>query len=217
MYYGLTNFYQNHRRYVKSRDDNQLLGKLSAPPSTDCFPFNFNNNNDTPSKPIAPCGAIANSLFSGKIFLKVMIYLWMLIKLFADELKLHSVVMGKDVPLLNTGIAWPSDKEMKFRNPEGNLTDGTLLTVLKRLNSHNNMILAFKDYDKPPSWRKSIFELDPTNSSNNGFENEDLMVWMRTSALPTFRKLYRRVNHTAEGFISGLLKGNYVLNVKYCR
>lgn len=26
MYYGLSNFYQNHRRYVKSRDDSQLNG-----------------------------------------------------------------------------------------------------------------------------------------------------------------------------------------------
>jgi LEM3 (ligand-effect modulator 3) family / CDC50 family len=124
--------------------------------------------------------------------------------------------LGKEVPLLNTGIAWPSDKEMKFRNPEGNLTEGTLHYRFERSNAHFSMVSAFKDYDKPPSWRKNIYELDPTNSSNNGFENEDLMVWMRTSALPTFRKLYRRVNHTAEGFIGGLLRGNYVLTVKYC-
>lgn len=30
MYYGLSNFYQNHRRYVKSRDDSQLNGDLTA-------------------------------------------------------------------------------------------------------------------------------------------------------------------------------------------
>ncbi|KAG8277105.1 hypothetical protein J6590_050014 [Homalodisca vitripennis] len=62
MYYGLSNFYQNHRRYVKSRDDFQLLGQLSDNPSTDCDPFRILNN-----KPIAPCGAIANSLFSGQL------------------------------------------------------------------------------------------------------------------------------------------------------
>lgn len=62
MYYGLTNYYQNHRRYVKSRDDDQLLGKLSASPSSDCNPFRDDSNN----MPVAPCGAIANSLFSGK-------------------------------------------------------------------------------------------------------------------------------------------------------
>jgi LEM3 (ligand-effect modulator 3) family / CDC50 family len=120
------------------------------------------------------------------------------------------------VPLLNTGIAWPSDKEMKFRNPEGNLTEGTYLIGFKRFNAQYSFLSAFKDYDKPPSWRKNLYELDPTNSSNNGLENEDLMVWMRTSALPTFRKLYRRVDHSNEGFISGLLRGNYLLTVKYC-
>jgi hypothetical protein len=30
-------------------------------------------------------------------------------------------------------------------------------------------------------------------SSGNGYEHEDLIVWMRTAALPNFRKLYRRV------------------------
>lgn len=61
MYYGLTNYYQNHRRYVKSRDDDQLLGRLSTTPSSDCIPFAYTTEN----KPIAPCGAIANSLFNG--------------------------------------------------------------------------------------------------------------------------------------------------------
>lgn len=61
MYYGLTNFYQNHRRYVKSRDDRQLLGNNDTPTS-DCAPFQYGDN----GKPVAPCGAIANSLFSGK-------------------------------------------------------------------------------------------------------------------------------------------------------
>lgn len=29
-YYGLSNFYQNHRRYMKSRNDKQLLGYLDV-------------------------------------------------------------------------------------------------------------------------------------------------------------------------------------------
>ena len=54
---------QNHRRYVRSRDDLQLNGKLKEKKvSSDCEPFaKFNKS------PIAPCGAIANSLFNGKL------------------------------------------------------------------------------------------------------------------------------------------------------
>lgn len=38
---------------------------------------------------------------------------------------------------------------------------------------------------------------------------------MRTAALPTFRKLYRRLNRTEEGFGSGLPSGNYSFLVEY--
>jgi hypothetical protein len=63
MYYGLSNFYQNHRRYVRSRDDNQLKGDLIEPSklSSDCDPFIGLNS----SIGYAPCGAIANSMFNG--------------------------------------------------------------------------------------------------------------------------------------------------------
>ncbi|XP_023709870.1 cell cycle control protein 50A isoform X2 [Cryptotermes secundus] len=178
MYYGLTNFYQNHRRYVKSRDDNQLLGRLDSEPSSDCAPFDVNDKRE----PIAPCGAIANSLFSDELSIEFI------------ESKNHKV----SVPLLKTGIAWPSDKEIKFRNPPG-----------------NSLSQAFKGYAKPDSWKKNIWELDPNNTANNGFQNEDLIVWMRTAALPTFRKLYRRIDHSIAGFTEGLPKGNYTLFVDY--
>jgi len=55
--------FQNHRRYVKSRDDNQLLGLIDAEPSNECDPFVKNKEEN---KNYIPCGAIANSMFSGK-------------------------------------------------------------------------------------------------------------------------------------------------------
>jgi len=171
MYYGLTNYYQNHRRYVKSRDDDQLLGRLSPNPSTDCVPFAYTDQ----QVPIAPCGAIANSLFN-------------------DTLTLSS--QFGVVPLLNTGIAWPSDKKIKFRNPK-------------------NLEEALKGFEKPKFWKKSLLELDPEHPENNGFQNEDLIVWMRTAALPSFRKLYRKVNHSEVNFQGGLKRGIYTLNVDY--
>lgn len=48
-------------------------------------------------------------------------------------------------------------------------------------------------------------------------QNEDLIVWMRTAALPTFRKLYRKVKHDEVGFGEGLVKGLYTLKVEYSK
>lgn len=64
---------------------------------------------------------------------------------------------------------------------------------------------------KPPNWQY------PANKrSNDAFKSdEELMVWMRTAALPTFRKLHRRVNHSADPFTDGLPAGNYTLNIDY--
>lgn len=67
MYYGLSNYYQNHRRYVRSRDDNQIHGDVvtSTSLNSDCEPYRTKSISSSVSKPIAPCGAIANSLFNG--------------------------------------------------------------------------------------------------------------------------------------------------------
>lgn len=175
MYYGLSNYYQNHRRYVKSRDDDQLLGRLSETPASDCEPFAKTSD----GRPIAPCGAIANSLFN-------------------DTLQIFWTDKDNDtVPLLNTGIAWPSDKSVKFRNPDGDLREN------------------LKNFAQPIAWNSSLADLDPNNESNNGFQNEDLIVWMRTAALPNFRKLYRLIDHSKQYYGEGLMRGNYMLTVYY--
>ncbi|XP_078086217.1 cell cycle control protein 50A-like [Mustelus asterias] len=177
MYYGLSNFYQNHRRYVKSRDDSQLNGDKSSlkDPSKECEPYRMSDG-----RPIAPCGAIANSLFN-------------------DTLVLYYMDNGtrSEISLIKNGIAWWTDKNVKFRNPSG----GNLSTV-------------FKDTAKPVNWPKPVYELDPTNPHNNGFINEDFIVWMRTAALPTFRKLYRLIEKK-DSLTPTLQQGNYTLKVTY--
>ena len=63
LYYKLTNFFQNHRRYVKSIDMNQLKGQYVSPGSLnsgDCKPITTLDG-----KAVYPCGLIANSLFNG--------------------------------------------------------------------------------------------------------------------------------------------------------
>jgi hypothetical protein len=49
---------------------------------------------------------------------------------------------------------------------------------------------------------------------NNGFINDDFIVWMRTAAFPTFKKLYRRL-YRIHYFVEGLPAGNYSFNISY--
>lgn len=49
---------------------------------------------------------------------------------------------------------------------------------------------------------------------NNGFINEDFIVWMRTAALPTFRKLYRLIERK-DNLQPTLQAGKYSLDIAY--
>ncbi|KAI0005876.1 transcription regulator [Russula compacta] len=62
LYYKLTNFYQNHRRYVSSYDPDQLKGEhrtVNDLKNGNCKPAATNGN-----QVIYPCGLIANSIFN---------------------------------------------------------------------------------------------------------------------------------------------------------
>jgi len=171
VYYGLDNFYQNHRRFVRSRDDNQLIGEqiTVSSISSECDPYKLRDG-----KPIAPCGAIANSLFNDTFSI--------------------SMPTGSSVNVSRKGIAWPSDHNVKFQNP----------------NPRDNLTAAFADFAQPFYWDKPVYELDPDDDANNGYKNEALIVWMRTAAFPSFRKLY--------GIISSdvaLNPGTYKILVDY--
>uniref|UniRef100_A0A0N5BC26 Cell cycle control protein 50A n=1 Tax=Strongyloides papillosus TaxID=174720 RepID=A0A0N5BC26_STREA len=99
-YYGLDNYFQNHRRYIKSRNDDQLLGHLSK--TTDCDPY---DKDPVTNKSYAPCGAVANSMFNDTF-----------------TLSLNSI----QVPFTYEGVIWHVDKNNKFKNPEspnGNLCE----------------------------------------------------------------------------------------------
>lgn len=99
MYYRLENFYQNHRRYVKSRSDDQLKGVIVSSYSalTDCDPYISLNDNHDKTKLFNPCGLIARSFFNDTFLL------------YKED--------GTPVNLRKDGIAWSSDKDTKFKNP----------------------------------------------------------------------------------------------------
>ncbi|KAL8530105.1 hypothetical protein ACS0TY_007259 [Phlomoides rotata] len=158
VYYQLDNFYQNHRRYVKSRSDHQLWSPKDEFYTKLCEP-----EAGTDNKPIVPCGLIAWSLFN-------------------DTYKLSRNDAALDIN--KKDIAWRSDRTKKF-GPD---------VYPKNFQNGSSFIGGAKlDETKPLS------------------EQEDLMVWMRTAALPTFRKLYGRIETDLEANekITVTIQNNY--------
>ena len=62
-----------------------------------------------------------------------------------------------------------------FRNPD--IPEGS---TLQQVFESNGAV-------KPRDWHLAPWELDTVKPENNGFQNEDLIVWMRAAALPNFR------------------------------
>ncbi|CCH61565.1 hypothetical protein TBLA_0F00210 [Henningerozyma blattae CBS 6284] len=102
IYYKLTNFYQNHRKYVESFDDKQLKGEAVklADLTANCKPL----KNDG-EKIIYPCGLIANSLFNDTF-----------------QQRFVGVNNTEDYELTNKKIAWKTDRH-KFKKTKYNVTD----------------------------------------------------------------------------------------------
>ena len=117
VYYQLNGFYQNHRRYFKSKSDDQLNGKdityEAMKDSQDCDPVITNKdmektksitNKDLQEKDVAiPCGLIAKSFFNDN-YKK-----WELLSKFEDDN--HEIINVNE-----SNIAWKADKELKYKN-----------------------------------------------------------------------------------------------------
>jgi hypothetical protein len=110
MYYQLDNFYQNHRRYVKSKSDLQLDGDYISlkkiKDSGDCEPVETNQEMEKnksisgleldPNEVAVPCGLIAKSFFNDTYQLK-------------NE-------KGEQITIDESNIAWEADKKLKYKN-----------------------------------------------------------------------------------------------------
>ncbi|KAI5818679.1 CDC50/LEM3 family [Pyronema omphalodes] len=100
-YYRLTNFYQNHRRYVKSLDEAQLMGnpRTYGELKGACDPLAGDGK-----LPYYPCGLIANSIFNDTFLSPVLL----------NPKAGPGVGPNKTYPMTNKNIAWASDAQ-RFR------------------------------------------------------------------------------------------------------
>jgi hypothetical protein len=115
IYYELTNFYQNHRRYVASRDDGQLsegngIETGAGAYSSNCSPWSesrYTSEGDkkNTSYQLYPCGLVARSVFNDTFTASVQR---------ADR-------QSREVLSIDTSpgtISWKEDVEVKFHQAD---------------------------------------------------------------------------------------------------
>lgn len=149
-YYKLTNFYQNHRRYVKSRSDGQLAGTEGAS-TTLCDPLEHYSG-----KTLYPCGLVANSFFNDDFSASI--------QRVDSQGNLSPIQPLTGLEWDDSDIAWQTDRDHKFVDK---YKGGVIPDELTR--------------DGPQGTLPYV-------------DDQHLMVWMRTAGLPTFRKLYAKMD-----------------------
>ncbi|OMJ22461.1 Meiotically up-regulated gene 89 protein [Smittium culicis] len=189
MYYKLTDFYQNHRRYVKSFDQQQLSGvarSASDLTGRDCDPLSTRTINGT-TKPIYPCGLIANSFFNGKISYYPNI---------PPSLLKNSFLFIQICSIYN---ALDTINDLTLLNPADSSSDSSQVYNLStndiawESDTYRFGKTSYKNSDvfPPPNWdQRYPYGYTDENPIPDISKDEHLHVWMRTAGLPTFRKLY---------------------------
>jgi hypothetical protein len=147
VYYQLDNFYQNHRRYVKSRSFDQLKGNWlsTSEVSSDCDPIVKNSDvgktyaydGKTPLVKDAvafPCGLVAKSFFNDRYSI------------------LDSAKAQKAYTIDEKNIAWESDREYKFKNSKG--TDGKTWQQVQWMDVEDEHFIVWMRTAGLPNFRK---------------------------------------------------------------
>lgn len=168
LYYKLTKFYQNHRRYVKSLDMNQLKGQATKTKGGDCKPLDVIGN-----LTVYPCGLIANSLFNGSsLSMHTFIFAYFSPDSFVNLTSPTDSLLSYN--FTSTGIAWPGEAKKYAVQPGYSIDQIT----------------------PPPNWALR-FPNGYTNSTPppDLKHDEHFQNWMRTAGLPTFTKLFGRNDH----------------------
>jgi hypothetical protein len=161
-YYQLTNFYQNHRRYAKSFNTDQLSGKAvsaSTVHGSDCDPLTTTTNANGTEVPYYPCGLAANSQFNDTFYQPVLLN------------PRDSPAANETYNMTNKGISWSSDRQLYGESKY----DWANVAVPPNWVGRYGDQYSAEDGHHP----------DLVN-------DEEFQVWMRLAGLPTFSKLALR-------------------------
>lgn len=204
IYYELDNFHQNHRSYSFSRNDKQLTGGDAAEEAVDeCAPLTKLGDIT-----LNPCGKIANTYFNDVFYLSTG----------QDE-------DGEQLRMVEEGIAWQSDIQYRFAQPDGFLMkecpkeqcDASCCEEKEfscdepARSKKDGLCYAYHYPDEDTT--RYLYETYPQISPLDGVTDEHFIVWMRVATRPRFRKLYGYLEHTIpEGTLfSFTINSNYVV------
>mmetsp|Transcript_23450 Transcript_23450/g.92933 ORF Transcript_23450/g.92933 Transcript_23450/m.92933 type:complete len:426 (+) Transcript_23450:196-1473(+) len=222
VFYEISNFYQNHRRYVKSLNWEQIhnreVFKQGGLKASDCELLYKNG-----SRALNPCGLTPNTLFNDVI----------------------ALAEPSDVTMKEDDIAWRSDVKDVLKRPDdftwGRAIDRAAvdavddvcfdpLAYVANVNCEPATCALFDlpsrhhgdcygyvcggryreagrcdqgerivfHYDRTDKWQYLYHTFPQTVSPIVGNDDEHFAVWMRHAALPRFRKLYGRITETLE-------------------
>jgi len=196
VYYKMTNFYQNHRRYVKSRSDTQLSGD-SLGDTAACDPMENEPAGGAIPLPtrglsLYPCGLIAASYFNDDITIDITLPSGTPNDPCTPSLSTASVNTA-NLCWDRSSIAWASDVSTKFK-PDvlyANNINTTMPTYIST--SPANVFVNFNPLlgQYSANVNDTTLHALPTTDPN---VDQRLMVWMRTAGLPTFKKLYAKIS-----------------------
>eukprot|EP01097_Dermamoeba_algensis_P011006 TRINITY_DN836_c0_g1_i2.p1 TRINITY_DN836_c0_g1~~TRINITY_DN836_c0_g1_i2.p1 ORF type:complete len:310 (+),score=55.71 TRINITY_DN836_c0_g1_i2:87-1016(+) len=144
VYYKLENYYQNHRRYVKSRSDTQLSG-ADVNAQGEC------SGSDTVNGTLKyPCGLIASSLFNDTF-----------------TIYQNDTLLTLD----KSDIAWKSDRENKFKNASSIKNDSKIYPLKDETRFpgyiENQDFIVWMRVAAFPTFRKLYGKIDKTLEANS--------------------------------------------------
>ena len=166
-YYTLRNFYQNHRRYVVSRDDMQLRGDFSAPSAACAFADSYKVGDDTVG--FYPCGLGARALFNDSFAL--------------------SDPDGTAIAWTSEGVAWAS-AEHKFKSKDEAWLRENCYALGRDVGGRRTLEgtgfpAALAGFNG--TWDAARSKFDCWTA----VDTEEFAVWMRHAGRSEFQKLHR--------------------------
>jgi hypothetical protein len=214
IYYQLDNFYQNHRRYAKSRSDLQLAGDLpSGDDMSDCDPIlnpgqyrgigettsvRLDNGDtfDVRSLVYNPCGLIAWSMFNDSYTLRRTRDNFIVCNGSLFGPSGEPIATSVTQPCEKKNIAWPSDPDVKYQAPPAVQDGNPGSRGPPKYYGNKGFEFAINTSREVDNAAANGWYLGENGHKVPDPTDLDLMVWMRLASLSTFRKLYRRI--TAE-------------------